>query len=244
MIRILLVTDEPILAAGLTDLASGKGLSVSVWDNQTDLIQTVKAVSPNILLLDMAALVTFEHIIELQQELVGCRIVLWVRTMPVEAVLQAMEHGICGIVRRSAPAETLFTCLQIVSEGGLWFDETLRPKVAGRLIPRLTGRESELICMLRLGMRNKEIAAQLNLTEATVKVYLSKLYRKLRVRDRFELTLYALHNLAEGAGDFESITCVADFTQKYAPMQASSLPWSTIRQTSEAHPTALHSGAV
>ena len=47
-------------------------------------------------------------------------------------------------------------------------------------------------------MKNREIASSLFLSEGTIKVYLSKLFRKLGVKDRFELALYGLRNMAEG----------------------------------------------
>lgn len=53
-------------------------------------------------------------------------------------------------------------------------------------------------------MKNKEIATALNISEGTVKVYLSRLFQKLGVKDRFELALYGLKNLAPGASSIDS----------------------------------------
>jgi hypothetical protein len=49
-------------------------------------------------------------------------------------------------------------------------------------------------------MKNKEVATALNISEGTVKVYLSRLFQKLGVKDRFELALYGLKNLTPGRG--------------------------------------------
>jgi hypothetical protein len=54
------------------------------------------------------------------------------------------------------------------------------------------------VTLLSQGMKNKEIATALNISEGTVKVYLSRLFQKLGVKDRFELALYGLKNLAPG----------------------------------------------
>jgi hypothetical protein len=52
-------------------------------------------------------------------------------------------------------------------------------------------------------MKNREIATALNISEGTVKVYLSRLFQKLDVKDRFELALYGLKNLAAGASSLD-----------------------------------------
>lgn len=56
-----------------------------------------------------------------------------------------------------------------------------------------------MVALLSQGLKNKEIAAALRISEATVKVYLSKLFQKLGVKDRFELALFGLRNMAPGA---------------------------------------------
>ena len=53
----------------------------------------------------------------------------------------------------------------------------------------LSPREGDLLSLIVQGLKNKEIATELGISEGTVKVYLSHLYTKLRVRDRFELAL-------------------------------------------------------
>jgi DNA-binding CsgD family transcriptional regulator len=63
----------------------------------------------------------------------------------------------------------------------------------------LTGREIQLIRLLALGLKNKEIAATLSITEGTVKVYLSRLFQKLGVKDRFELALYGMKHPGSNA---------------------------------------------
>jgi DNA-binding NarL/FixJ family response regulator len=54
----------------------------------------------------------------------------------------------------------------------------------------LTPREREIVVRLRQGLRNKQIASEMNITEGTVKIYLFRLFHKLGVRNRFELASY------------------------------------------------------
>ncbi len=51
----------------------------------------------------------------------------------------------------------------------------------------LTPREREIVALLRQGLRNKQIAGEMGITEGTVKIYLFRLFHKLGVRNRFEL---------------------------------------------------------
>jgi DNA-binding CsgD family transcriptional regulator len=59
----------------------------------------------------------------------------------------------------------------------------------------LSKRQSELVGLLTQGLKNKEIASALGISEGTVKAYLTTLYEKVGARDRFELALFGLKNL-------------------------------------------------
>ena len=63
----------------------------------------------------------------------------------------------------------------------------------------LSPRERQLLRLISQGLSNKQIAGTLMITEGTVKVYLSRLFKKVGVLDRFELALYGLKNLQYGA---------------------------------------------
>jgi DNA-binding CsgD family transcriptional regulator len=86
----------------------------------------------------------------------------------------------------------------MVAEGGLWFEETLKTSFTSMRTVSLTRRESQLVSLLSQGLKNKEIASTLFISEGTVKVYLSRLFHKLGVKDRFELALFGLKNMPIG----------------------------------------------
>src|ERR1022692_3138859 len=112
---------------------------------------------------------------------------------------QAMSLGVRGILRKTLPTETLLRCLMRVNEGELWFEKALTDSIMTARRYSLTRREGQLVTLLSQGLKNKEIATALHISEGTVKVYLSRLFQKLGVKDRFELALYGLRNLAPGA---------------------------------------------
>jgi len=197
MTRLVLFTDEPILACGLERVLENNSNCrlEAVCSDLVTLAEEARARRPDLLLVDLAPELSFGTLLELQRQLAGVRIVLWVRSISTEMAYQAIEHGVRGILRRTQPPEVLLKCLQMVADGGLWFEETLKANFNSMRAISLTRRESQLVSLLAQGLKNKEIASTLFISEGTVKVYLSRLFQKLGVKDRFELALYGLKNM-------------------------------------------------
>jgi DNA-binding NarL/FixJ family response regulator len=196
--RFVVFTDEPVLTRGLEAVfgPSSEFALVGTCSQVSRIAETVEASRPEILLIDLTPKVTFELVLGLQNQFPGSRIVLWVQSIQAEFAYQALEHGIRGILRKTAPVEAMIACLRIVAAGGHWFDEAMEAALRAVKTVHLTPRESQVVNLLSSGLKNKEIATALFLSEGTVKVYLSRLFQKLGVKDRFELALYGLKNMA------------------------------------------------
>ena len=205
MVRVVLYTDEAVLARGLESvLASAEGVELCAVARLADeLAAEVQRAQPEIVLVDFTPDLSFSLLVELQKLVPGTRIVLWVRSISTELAYQALEHGVKGVLKRTQPIETLLKCLRVVAEGGMWFDETLKTSFNSMRAVSLTRRESQLVSLLAQGLKNKEIATTLFISEGTVKVYLSRLFHKLGVKDRFELALFGLKNMPAGGGPVE-----------------------------------------
>src|SRR5207253_4649867 len=93
---------------------------------------------------------------------------------------------------------TLLRCLTCVEDGELWFEKALTDTLMSTRRYALTRREGQLVALLSQGLKNKEIATAMSISEGSVKVYLSRLFQKLQVKDRFELALFGLKNLSAG----------------------------------------------
>jgi two-component system nitrate/nitrite response regulator NarL len=202
MIRTLIYTEAPILAHGLLELLSVDP-SIEVLgtpSNLADLRHPLETAAPDILLLDLTSEMTFTELTDLRRSAPDCKIVLWANSIPHELAYQVLNLGIRGVLRKSLAAELIIKCLHKVHDGELWFEKTLTDSFLAADRVHLTRRESELVILLSQGMKNKEIARALLITEGTVKVYFSKLFQKVGVKDRFELALYALKNLGTLAG--------------------------------------------
>lgn len=197
MPRVLLYSDQPILATGLQSvLRSADGFElVSICSNVESLAERLTAEQTDIALLDLTSEITFGVLSDLRRAVMSCKIVLWVNTISTELAFQSMGLGIRGILRKTLPTELQIKCLQKVQAGELWFEKALTDSFLSARRVALTQREGQLVSLLSQGLKNKEIATALLISEGTVKVYLSRLFQKVGVKDRFELALFGLKNL-------------------------------------------------
>ncbi len=191
-----------MLARGLEAILSGTGrMTLAGMCAEVErLPAALAAARPDILLLDLTPEVNFGVLSDLRRTVADCKIVLWAHDIPMELAYQALGLGISGILRNTLPADTLVACLEQVRSGGLWYEKSLTDRLFSARRVVLTKRESQLVDLLSQGMKNREIASALFISEGTVKVYLSRLFHKVGVKDRLELALFGLKNLTAHGG--------------------------------------------
>jgi DNA-binding NarL/FixJ family response regulator len=206
MANVLLCSDEPILAEGLSSILAGSETLnlISYCRGIEGLRAQMESYQPDLLLVDLSAGITFSVLSGLHEVASQAKIVLWVHSISTELALQSMSLGVRGILRKTLPNDILLRCLTRVNDGELWFEKTLTDSIMSARRYSLTRREGQLVSLLSQGLKNKEIATALTISEGTVKVYLSRLFQKLGVKDRFELALYGLKNLTPGNGAMEN----------------------------------------
>jgi two-component system nitrate/nitrite response regulator NarP len=202
MTRILLYSDEPILAKGLEAiLRQVEGFDLlPTCNNIAGLLAQAATDAPDILLLDLTPDITFGVISDIKRTMRSTSVVLWVNAISTELAFQAMGLGVRGILRKTLPTDLQVKCLEKVLAGELWFEKSLTDSFLCARRVALTQREGQLVSLLSQGLKNKEIASTLLISEGTVKVYLSRLFQKVGVKDRFELALFGLKNLSMGHG--------------------------------------------
>ena len=198
--RIALYSDHPILARGLAlVITAAEGFElVSCCDAMPQLLDCVSRARPDIALLDFPAEIPLDALVELNRLPSPCRTVLWVPAMPTDIASQLLTLGIWGILRNTLQPEALIDCLRKIRHGEYCFERALVATFLTGTRVRITTREWHLITAVSHGLKNKEIATALQISEGTVKVYLSRLYEKLGMEDRFELALFGLKHLASG----------------------------------------------
>jgi DNA-binding NarL/FixJ family response regulator len=206
MALVVVFTEQPVLAKGVaTTLASAQGLDVVAFCyNLNQLVDTAGSHQPDLMLVDVTAAVTIPVLLELRRKAPAARIVLWVQTIPPELAYQTMRIGVRGILRKTVTADVLVRCLQKVASGEFWVEEVLTAEFNETQTVRLSRRQSELLRLVSQGFKNKEIAGQLGISEGSVRVYLSKLFRKVGAKDRFELALFGMKNIISEQIEFSS----------------------------------------
>ena len=204
-IRLLVYTDEPLNAVALERLFSHcNDIKLSgVVCELAEVVSRVPLESIDVLLLTVHDAADGLFLSELYHRSPKTRVVLWVRDISPESAYHAIECGVRGILRKTLPPDMLLKCVRKVHDGELWFEKTLTELfLSGRKV-KVSSREAQLITFVTQGLKNKEIASVMSLTEGTVKVYLSRLFEKVGVRDRFELGLFGLRNTQSGSEVYE-----------------------------------------
>lgn len=199
--RVMVFSEEPIMAYGIRCLLEAQPLTrLAVSASSCDsLLEMTKAFRPDILLVDLAGIAP-SFMSELNRAVPGCKLIVLASGLSPETSHQLKSHGVFGILRRNCtPDELLSAFNNVISSTVPLAHAELRPFESGQAIA-LSPREGQLVSLLAQGLKNKEISQCLGIGEGTVKVYLSKLFQKTGVNDRFELALYGLRNSAHLLG--------------------------------------------
>jgi DNA-binding NarL/FixJ family response regulator len=210
MIRILIVDDHPIVREGLAAvLDAQEDMEVAAEaGNGAEGVEQFISTQPDIVLMDLAMPGTdgVEAIRRIRAIDTDARVVVLTAYDTDDRIFQAVQAGARGYLLKGAPRDEIFRAIREVNNGG----SLLEPAIAGKLLSRvgdilrggnvekLTPRETDILTLMARGMRNKEIANELYITERTVKFHANAIYRKLDVSSRTEAVSKALrHGLVE-----------------------------------------------
>jgi two-component system nitrate/nitrite response regulator NarL len=205
--RLLLADDHPMIRTAIEVLLRDTAYEiVGATASGEETLGALDKAAPDILLLDlqMPDGTGMDVLRQLRSKGGGPRVVILTAAIDDSSLLEARSLGVSGMVLKSSDPAYIIECLDRVSRGGQWIDPELAERVqelsdaygsSGR--PTLAPRERQLVRFVSQGMRNREIAKQLGVTEGTVKVYLHAVFNKLRVSNRTELAIRADEFLAE-----------------------------------------------
>ena len=206
MIRILLADDHPMIRTAIEVLLRETQFELAATAmNGAEALTEVERLKPDVLLVDleMPELGGMGVIRKLRGERNLTKVVILTAAIDDSSLMEARSLRVNGMVLKNSDPAYLFECLEAVSAGRTWIDpelqartEALTESFGGEGVA-LAPRERQLIRYVRRGLRNREIAAELGVTEGTVKVYLHAVFEKLGIKNRTELAIRADELLAE-----------------------------------------------
>jgi DNA-binding NarL/FixJ family response regulator len=207
-VRVLIADDQTLVRAGFRRLLESEP-EIEVVAEAGDGLEAVEAAGrlrPDVVLMDirMPKLDGLEATRRLLQGAKGVRVLILTTFDLDEYVFDALKAGASGFLLKDAPPDQLIAAIRVVSNG----DALLAPSITRRLIaefarrptPRagpppelsgLTARELDVLKLLARGLSNAEIAAELVVSEATVKTHVGNLLMKLGLRDRVQAVVLA-----------------------------------------------------
>ncbi|MFN4032961.1 MAG: response regulator [Fimbriimonadales bacterium] len=207
-VRILLAEDDARLQEAFREMASEEPSVdlLGVAGDGEQAVQMAMQFEPQVILMDiqMPRLNGIEATRRIKRALPHVQVVIWTIFADDQHVFEAIKAGAIGYLLKDSPTQELIEGIQAAARG----ESLLHPTIAARVIHEfqrlrtaapdapewlheLTARETEVLRLLAAGKRNKEIAAQLFLTEKTVKNYISSILFKLEVNSRTEAALLA-----------------------------------------------------
>jgi len=204
-IRIVLVDDHPIVLDGLEQLFNTEPDLEVVGRATTSegALGAIDAFRPDIVVLDLAmpghdGLWVVE---QMNARGIETRVVLLTAHLDEMRLLEAVRLGVAGVVLKEMAPRLLVECVRKVHAGEKWLEKQSVARAIDRVAKResdlqqlskiLTPRELEIVRLVAEGLRNREIADRLTITEGTVKIHLHNIYEKLGVSGRPQLILFA-----------------------------------------------------
>jgi DNA-binding NarL/FixJ family response regulator len=209
-IRILLVDDHVVIRSALRILIESQETLTMVGEagNRKDALEIARQQQPDIILLDID--LGGENGLDLIPDLLeadsNARIVILTGVRDLQIQQRAVSLGAMGLVQKDRALEVLVGAIERVNAGEAWLDPSLMARVLTEMsgvsrnktvdpeaakIATLTDREREVLTLIGQGLKNKEIADTLFISEWTVRHHITSIFGKLEVSDRVELILYA-----------------------------------------------------
>lgn len=218
MVRVLVVDDQQLIREGIASLLSiqdGVEIVGTAADGQ-EAVKQALSLSPDVILMDvrmpvMDGVTATAHI---RRQLPACQVLMLTTFNDEDHIVKALQAGASGYLLKDIPANDLAQAVRLTHAGIYQLD----PSVAGKLVgaldqpPRssgkavsqvegaeaasrtaspLTDRELQVLRLIAQGATNREIAAQLVISEGTVKNHISNILSRLGLRDRTQAAIYA-----------------------------------------------------
>lgn len=200
MTRLLLADDHPIVLEGLSSLLKADGFDiVALCRSGPSAVADIAAHDPDIAILDIhMPAPTGLAILRATRQRGAARpkIIILTASLDRAEIVEAVELEADGLVLKEVVADRISECIEQVAAGRQWIDndalkfvisDLARHEARAAKTRPLSARETEVAQLAARGLRNRDIAAALGLTESTIKMHIGSIFDKLGVGSRAEL---------------------------------------------------------
>jgi DNA-binding NarL/FixJ family response regulator len=213
-IRVLVADDHRVVRQGLRTFLATTG-DIRVVGEASDGSETLtrlhalgdRGEAPDVVLMDllMSPMDGIEATRQIRARYPQVQVVALTSFVEEEKAHAALDAGASGFLLKDADADEVAAAIRAAHRGEVHLD----PAIAGRLVqalrtpstprpgPELTGREHQVLRLVAAGKANKDIAAELNISERTARTHVSSILTKLRLTSRTQAALWAVR---EGLG--------------------------------------------
>ena len=212
MIKILIADDQELIRDSLRIVLSGNSdFLVNTAANGIEVVRAVRRDKPDVILMDirMPEMDGVQCTQIIKENYPEIKIIILTTFDDDEYIFSALKHGASGYLLKGISANRLIEAIHKVYHGNAMINEDIAGKVVKMFsqmarenaavitvdedyIKEITESEWKVIGLVSKGLSNKEIAAELFLTEGSVRNYLSSVLKKLDLRDRTQLAIWAV----------------------------------------------------
>jgi len=212
-IGVYFVDDHKCMVWGLERLVAGEQPRMRVAGkahNRRDALEGIRLTAPDVVLLDLdlGGHSSLDFLPELLEQ-TAARVIVLTGNRDADVLARAVTLGARGVVLKDEPADVLIKAIDHVHHGELWLERATMTRMLDMLqrakdgaaapptdIDALTPKERQIVAAVveRRGANSKAVAADLFISDHTLRNHLTTIYRKLDVRNRLELVMYALEH--------------------------------------------------
>jgi two-component system NarL family response regulator len=196
-IRLLIADDHPVVRRGLTAMLEDQEdmAVVAEASDGPEALAAYREHVPDVALIDfrLPGLSGAEVVAAVRAEFPGAQIIIITTYDTDEDLYQAVRAGARGYLLKDTSLDEFTDCIRRVSCGETRVPEALVARLAGRFgVAELTRRELDVLNRMAAGRANREIAADLFVSESTVKTHINHIMAKLGCADRTQAVTQAL----------------------------------------------------
>jgi DNA-binding NarL/FixJ family response regulator len=205
MIKVMLVDDHAVLRDGLKNIFDFEDdiTVIGEADSGENALEKLKQLEPDIIIMDinMPEMNGVEATAQVKQRYPHVKVLMLTMHNEDEYLMAALREGADGYLLKDSPSNQVVEAIRKVAKG----ESILHPEMTKKLIDyhqlkpqdndtQLTDREQEVLMCLVEGLSNKDIAKSLFISDKTVKIHVSKIFKKLGVKSRSQAVIFAVQH--------------------------------------------------